>query len=101
MTDRDNAGDTPEFIGHSRRRYSQVDPQVNPSADQSRPDYQPREGLHPLPAADDAPAAADAAAPRPRRTRRALPRSRVSTALWFMVGLVIVAAVAAQCGLQF
>lgn len=78
-----------EYVGRSHRPYSGVDPQVNPTADQSRPDYQPREGLWQPETTSEV-----AATARPVRRKRALPRSRVSITLRLMIALVVLAALA-------
>lgn len=98
-----HAPDAPEEVGRSHRPYSPVDPRVNPSADQSRPDYQPREGLsgsqapEVAEAADAAETAGAAGAGHAARAgqhkrKRALPRSQVTPTLRLLIALVIVAA---------
>lgn len=74
--------DHEDLVGRSDRPYSPVDPQINPSADQSRPDYQPREGLS---------GAHGAGAAQPKR-KRALPRSQVTLTLRLLIALVLIAA---------
>ncbi|MDD7582430.1 hypothetical protein ACEE23_01625 [Corynebacterium sp. 32222D000AT] len=90
MDDKHSA-DAPEEVGRSHRPYSPVDPQVNPSADQSRPDYQPREGLSGSQVPETGEAAEASGAAQPKR-KRALPRSQVTPTLRLLIALVIVAA---------
>ncbi|WJY90255.1 hypothetical protein [Corynebacterium confusum] len=83
-----HAADAPEEVGRSHRPYSPVDPRVNPSADQSRPDYQPREGLS---GSHTGQATEESGAAQLKR-KRALPRSQVTPTLRLLIALVLVAA---------
>lgn len=97
-----HAADAPEEVGRSHRPYSPVDPRVNPSADQSLPDYQPREGLSGSQAPETAEAAeaagtagrgaGHAARVGQQKRKRSLPRSQVTPTLRLLIALVIVAA---------